>query len=121
MADGLSEPEILQARQGFPDAQASLDGARLSLLDGLYGLGWYGSSLSRERGSFALVNRGGPLEDLVGDRLRLTDPQTGRSVVVYAFASEGLDHDIHVTRRAYAAVSLLAVDRIDVTVEVLTS
>jgi hypothetical protein len=121
MAD-LSEPEIIDARQGFPDAQAALAGARLEQLTSLYGCGWYGSATSRERGSFALVNRGGPLEDLVGDRVRLTEYAGGRSVIVYVIASENaLDYDIHLTRRAYAAVSLLAVDRIDVFVETLTS
>lgn len=117
----LDEKEILDGRKGFPDAQSALAGARLELRAGLPNCGWYGTSISTERGSFALVNRGGPLEDLVGDRLRITEPNSGRQVIVYCFATEQLDYDIHLTRRAYAALSLLAVDRIAVQVEVLTS
>lgn len=112
-----NEPEILDARLGFADAQAALADAPLERLTGLYGCGWYGTSVSRERGSFGLVNVGGSLEDLVGDRVRIT--ARDKSVIVYIVGSYALEHDIHITRRSYAAVTLLAVDRIDVTVEVL--
>lgn len=112
-----NEPEILDARQGFTDAQAALDGTTVERRAGLFTCGWYGTDVSRERGSFGLVNRGGPLEDLVGDRIRLTVGPD--SVLVYVVASAVLDHDIHITRRSFAAVSLLAVDRIDVLVEVV--
>jgi hypothetical protein len=115
----LDELEILDARQGFSDAQAALADTAIERLSGLYGCGWYGTNTSRERGSFGLVNRGGPLEELVGDRVKLTAGDY--SVNVYLFGSEALDHDIHITRRAFAAVSLLAVDRIDVIVEVLSA
>jgi hypothetical protein len=112
------EAEILAARQAFPDAQADLDGATLTLLPDYYGVGWYGTDISRERGSFALVNRGGPAEALIGDRIRLR--HRDRSVVVYVVGTEDLLEDIHVTRRSFLALELLAVDRIDCTVEVLT-
>lgn len=114
-----SEPEILDARQGFPDAQAALGSGVLDAVSGLYGCGWYGTSVSRERGSFALVNRDGPLESIIGDRVKLTSGD--HSTFVYVIGSADLDWDIHITRRSFAALSLLAVDRIDVTVEVVSS
>lgn len=114
-----AEPEILAARQGFTDAQEALVGTPISREAGLPSCGWYGTAVSSERGSFALVNRGGPLEGLVGERLKLTWAE--RSVYVYVFGSEDLDWDIHITRRAFAALELLAVDRIDLIVEVVAS
>lgn len=112
-----AEPEILAARQGFPDAQIDLAGTAILRRPGLPTCGWYGTKVSVERGSFALVNRGGPLEDLIGDRLKLT--YKGRCVFVYCFGSEELLYDIHITRRTFAALELLAVERIDVIVEVV--
>jgi hypothetical protein len=73
----------------------------------------------RERGSFALVNKGGPLEANVGDRVRVINDD--RSVIVYVVASEDLDFDIHLSRRAFGAIELLAQESIDVTIEVLSS
>lgn len=121
MADAFfpNEPEILAARRPFPDAQAALEGGTLELRETLFSCGWYGSSISRERGCFALVNDTGGLSDLIGDRVRLMSGT--RSVIVYVVGGGTFDYDIHLMRRAYAALSLLAVERIDVTVEVLAS
>jgi hypothetical protein len=113
-----AEPEILAARQGFADAQRDLAGVAVERMPGLPSCGWYGTAVSAERGSFALVNRGGPLEALIGDRLKLTYGDC--SVYVYCFGSEDLDWDIHITRRAFAALELLAVDRIALIVEIVT-
>jgi hypothetical protein len=114
-----AEPEILAARQGYTDAQEDLFGTPIERRPGLPSCGWYGTSVSAERGSFALVNRGGPLEDLIGDRLKLTYGDC--STFVYVFGSDDLDYDIHITRRAFAALELLAVERIDLIVEVVAS
>lgn len=113
-----SEPEILSARKGWQDAQAELAGQVIIRNPTLIGCGWYGTAISRERGAFALVNRTGALTDLVGDRLRLT--HNDRSIYVYCFGTDDLDYDIHITRRSFAALELLAVERIDVTVEVVS-
>lgn len=119
-----SEPEIMHARRSFRDAQAALDGGAIETLPGPtraapWTCGWYGSSISGERGSFALVNKGGPLDPLlIGDRLRLTFGR--RSVVVYCYSAENLDWDIHITRRSFAALEFLAVERIGVAIEVLS-
>lgn len=116
-----SEPEILEARRSFPDAQSALDdGVGEKVADGPFALGWYGTSVSRERGAFAVVADRGLLSDLIGDRVRIVYDTA--SVVAYVFGGAVFDTcDIAVTRRAFAALELLVVERIDVEIEVLSS
>jgi hypothetical protein len=115
-----NEPEILLARRAFPDAQAALTGVVAAERNTRNTLGWYGTTFHEERGSFAIVREDGPLADLVGDRLRL---RYGKATPVFVYcigAREIADgYDIVVPRRVFAALELLAVDRIDVIVEVL--
>lgn len=113
-----SEPEVLAARLGYPDAQVELAGTPYWRATGLPGVGWYGTDVSAETGSFGLVNIGGPLESLIGDRLKLT--YRGRSAFVYVFGSDYLIEDLHITRRAFAALELLAVGRIGCIVEAVS-
>jgi hypothetical protein len=63
-------------RQSTPDARSQ----RFATCE------WYGGKLSEEQGSNALVRSGGPLADLVGERLLVSDPAEGRSVAVYCHA-----------------------------------
>lgn len=112
-----SEPEILAARLGFEDAQAALGGPTTERKVGMYELGWYGTSVSRETGSFALVNREGPLADLIGDVVKVRSER--REVFAYVFGSEWLDYDMHITRALFARLDLLAFEKIDVVVEVV--
>lgn len=111
------EPEILAARQGFSDAQLALAGAVAPVHGVTYACSWYGTAVSNDRGSLALVSPAGALSGHVGDTLLLTFGTA--SVYVYVFGSYAFQEDIRVTRRAYAALSLLAVDRIDVSVGVV--
>lgn len=113
-----NEPEVLDARLPFPDAQVALDGVPSSRLTDFHTCGWYGTTLHDERGAFAMVNETGPLADLIGDRLRLRYER--KSVNVYCFGSTDLPHDIAITRRAFASLELLAVEEIEVLVEVLS-
>jgi hypothetical protein len=121
------EPEVRDARKPFIDAQAALDGVPVERLVGDWTCEWYGTRISRERGSFCLLNSDGPLAARVGDKLRLTyeDPQSGdaRAVNVYAVQTIALGEsgpNLAITRRAFAALQLLAMERIAVTVEVLS-
>lgn len=116
MAD---EPMILTCRRAFPEAQAALEsGGGAPFGDRLYTMGWVGTRVSSERGSFAVVALNGPLADLVGDIVRLTHGT--KSVLAYVVGSADLPYEIGVTRRTFAAVELLSVDSVDVIVEVVT-
>lgn len=76
-------------------------------------VGWHGASRRTDRSrfaSFALVQRGGPLEHAVGRVLRITSRGTGRPpLYVYAVAaSEAIPHALTVTRRLFFELALPA-------------
>jgi hypothetical protein len=112
-----NEPEVLDARQCFADAQRSLEGVTEARIGAFHTCGWYGTEVNDERGSFALVDEAGPLADLIGDRLRIRYDR--REVYVYCFGSTDLPVDVAITRRAFARLDLLAKDEINVIVEVV--
>ena len=112
-----NEPEIIDARKSFLDAQGALGGVAAERMNDTYVCGWFGTGLVEDRGSFAVVDEAGPLAELIGDRLRVIHGQ--RTVVVYCFGSTDLDTDLAIARRAFAAIELLAVEEITVEVEVL--
>jgi len=118
------EPLVLQGRQCFLDAQALFPGP--SDVRGFYNVGWYGSSLSDERGSFGVVDPAGRLADLVGDIVEVTyypgatGSQGKRSVRVYIIGSQqDLGLDLCVTRRSYMALEVLAIEPITASVGVV--
>jgi hypothetical protein len=117
------EPEVLEARRAWLDAQSALDGIGEGVSDDLRTLAWYGTDFHDERGAFCVVKAGGPLEELIGDRVRLhyggENDDLTRSAIVYVFGSADIDSDLAVPRRAFAALELLAKDEIEVRVEVI--
>lgn len=112
------EPEVLEAREAFPDAQELLS-ARVStgVVYERQALSWYGSIISDERGSFGVVNPDGPLADLVGDHVRITHRE--EVVVVYVAAAAEVPTPLAITRRAFLALGRLTEENITVTLEVL--
>jgi hypothetical protein len=112
-----NEPEVLTARLPLDQAQAGFGGVVDELLDGRYDCAWFGTSVLRERGWFALVDPDGPLADHVGDVLRLTS--TDGRVTVYAAGSVRSGPTIAVTRQAYARLALLSTPSTPVSIEVL--
>lgn len=107
------EPAVLAGRQGFLDAQAAF--ADPSSMLGLCPVSWYGTAVSDERGSFALVDPLGKVADRVGDILAVTC--RGRTVYVYVIGSApDLGADLALTRRAYLAISVLAIEPITATI-----
>ena len=111
------EPAVLAGRLGFIDAQAAMLGAPRVI--GISSVSWYGTDVSDERGCFGLVDPAGALYDKVGDFLKLT--VLGLSVNVYIIGSySGLTTDIAITRRAYLAISLLAVEPVNAIIAVLS-
>jgi hypothetical protein len=116
MAD---EPEIVEARRAFDDAQVLLDRVPESLWPSLVDVSWYGTATHPERGAFAIVARNGPLADLVGDHLRVRYRE--KTVNVYVIASS-LDvlTPLALTRRAYMALEVASVLSVSCAVEILT-
>jgi hypothetical protein len=113
------EPEIMDARLAFPDAQTALDGVSDERGVIRYTCGWYGTKTHPERGSFCIVNEAGPLVDLVGDRLKLHHDD--RVANVYCIGSRSIEEgqDIIVPRLVWTRLEILAEDTIEVTLEVL--
>lgn len=87
--------------------------------------GWHGTGADPETGAFCVVRTGGPLSDLVGERLQVTYAGAGpaRRVVVYCHDEQAFpvefDEDLSLTRRAFMALAPLASDSVPVTVETL--
>lgn len=113
------------ARLGFYSAQAALavDAAPDVSTRTRAVCGWHGTFLDTEPvgGSFAIVQQGGPLDDLVGDRVRVSVERRNRSVIAYVHRAADLDSgdDISLTRRLYSALGRLSAETLDVTVEVM--
>lgn len=101
------EPPVLLARQGYPDAQAAMLGSHTPL--GFFSIGWYGTSIDDERGSFCIVRTTGPLLAHIGDFLHFK--VGNRSVCAYCIGSQAaLLTDVALTRRTYAQIALLAIE-----------
>jgi hypothetical protein len=73
--------------------------------------GWHGPSVDPERGAFAIARTGGPFEDLVGERLKITRKigSVQRSVYVYCHDEQEwpdnvTDEDLSLTGRAWLAI-----------------
>lgn len=111
-------PEDFYATLPFADAQAVLRStvpeprtARLATCE------WHSTMIDPGRGSFAVVRRGGPLEELLGERILVT--AGGRSVAAYVTALREIEEDLSLYRRAFLALATLATERLTVKVEVL--
>ncbi len=81
---------------------------------------WHGGGAAGDpaRPNFAMVAPGGPLSELVGERVQLT--HNGKSVLAYVHrASDTVDTAISVTRRLFLALAPLSLTSIDVTVRVV--
>lgn len=115
-----TDPAIL-ARTAWPTAQMLLDSGVLVSPTFDTAATWHGTSVDPNRGAFAVVKAGGPLADLVGERIKVTTVGVRpRSVLVYVFAAvTALDADLSLARRAFSELELLAADDVDVHVEVL--
>jgi hypothetical protein len=80
--------------------------------------GWHGSDFDPNLGSFAVVQRGGKLDDLLGERIKVT---AGPGRAVYAYVIDTLDtlDDLSLTRRCFMALAPPATTALDVLVEVV--
>jgi hypothetical protein len=113
-------PDTGVARYAFANAQDLLEAGTLAEDSATGVVAWHGTTIDPERGSFCLARRGGPFEDLVGERLRIT--RRDRSVVCYCHDLVELDEedeDLSLTRRAFAALAPLSTELLEAKVEVL--
>jgi hypothetical protein len=112
------EPAVIAGREDFADAQALLSGGATGL--GNFYASWYGTNVSDERGSFAVVNPDGGLSSAVGNFLEVI--YNGNSVSVYVIGSYTLlNTDIGLTRRAYLSICRLSLDPIYVAVGLIST
>jgi PKD repeat protein len=85
-------------------------------------VGWHGTNFNPYRGAYAVARTGGPFEEFVGERLRLTyyrDPAVPRSVIVYVVDEAQPIEDLSLARRAFLALAPLSATEISVVAEVL--
>lgn len=101
----MIEQEVQWSRRAFPEAQALLRGVPLAGLR-FVEVGWHDATTHPEVGSIAVVRTGGPLEDLVGEVLRVT--RSGREVFVYCYGGAGVPTDLSLARRPFMALDHLA-------------
>jgi hypothetical protein len=79
---------------------------------------WHHTTLDEHEGAFAVAREGGPLEEMVGDVLRVS--YGDRSAYVYVVdASDDLDADLSLARRAFIQLANLSEDEVAASVEVL--
>lgn len=116
----LLEPELLATRRAWPKVQELLAGVPQRRLTDQMPVGWHGTEVERE--AVALVRRGGSLEELVGEIVKVTrGDEPTRSVFVYVYGARGLDPAIELSlpRRGFMDIGVLAHDSLDCIVEVV--
>lgn len=113
------------ARLPFVDAQAKF--AKSPVIHGSAvsaKVGWHGTSLDIERGSFVLVPIDGKLSYLLGEWLKITVREGVHPRSVYAYCHSMAEfppnEDLSLSRRLYLSLAPLSTDPLTVTVEVLS-
>lgn len=111
--------DMTLARLPFPTAQRLLSGAvvRGSLVRTY--CEWHADSDDGdpELGSFCMARVGGPLENLVGERLRIR--YGTKTVYAYCHRAAALDDDLSLTRSLFARLGNLSATHLHVSVEVI--
>lgn len=77
---------------------------------------WHGTRLDSERGAFAVAQRGGRFDALVGERVRVSLGQPTRAVYLYVHDVADIEHDLSLPRRAFQELAELAVDWVEATI-----
>lgn len=109
--------EEIAARRAFPRSQALLAAAVFEVVASAVEVGWHGSSLS-ESGAFAVVRRGGPFEELVGEVLRVATETD--AVFVVALESADVTEDLSLARRPFFELGRLSAESIRAEVGIVT-
>lgn len=106
-------PILLAARRAFAVAQSMLAGSPIGQSRKVTA-GWYDSSVNPESGSFAVVQTGAGLDDLIGEVIVVAYKR--RSVFAYVLQAADVPTQVAVTRRAFLALSVLTAEQIAATV-----
>lgn len=114
------EPEVYNAGRGFKDAQTWLAAQGMGIESTFADAecGWHDAAVDGHRGSFALVQIGSRLEDLVGDRIRVVS-HTGRSVLAYVYGSASVPLELSLAFSPWVRLTYPSVASLSVRVEVL--
>lgn len=117
------EPLVLEGRQCLLDAQALYSGSAVPR--GFYTVGWYGTAISDERGSFGIVDPTMGLADAVGEIVeaayRAPGSQATVTVRVYVIGSvQNFGTDLGLTRRCYMELERLAIEPITASVGIVS-
>lgn len=102
-----AEAEILAGRRAFGTAQALFAGGPVGRSQRL-SVGWHGTSVNTETGSFAVVRDGAGLDDLVGEIVRVTSNR--REVFVYVLDTADVPVAVSLTRRVFLALNRLTIE-----------
>jgi hypothetical protein len=119
-----AETDLYLANLGFQSAQSALSGVGDPRTKQRAYATWHGTFLDPEPqgASLAIVQSGGPLSGLVGERIKVTSASQ-RSVVVYVHRETDLDLDdetqISLSRRAWQALAPAGDDTLLVTTEAI--
>jgi hypothetical protein len=115
-APDLPDEEL--AARGWYSAQAALAGPVVPKTRLAVSVEWHHTAVDDHEGAFALVREGGPLEEMVGDVLLVS--YGGRAVYAYVVdASDEMDADLSLARRAFLGLANLATDEQQMTMEVV--
>jgi hypothetical protein len=102
------EPEVLNGRRAFADAQALFAGEPLTATPSEIEIGWHDTSTHPEMGSFAVVARDSALEDWIGEVVLIS--ANGRACFVYVMAAVDVPTPLSLARRAFGSLAALSVE-----------
>lgn len=111
------EPEVLNARRAFADAQALLAGEPLSAVPTEIDIGWHDTATHPEGGAFAVVGREAQLDDWIGEIVLVS--ANGRACFAYVVGSADVPVSLSLARRAFASLSALSVESLRGLVQVI--
>lgn len=103
------------SRRAFPKSQELLAATPVRTV-GVLSVGWHGASVHAEQGAAAVVGLDAGLDDLLGELLHVS--VDGREVYVLVFGARDVTQPLSLARRAFAALGLLANEKLDCVVEV---
>lgn len=103
----LDEPRVLDGMRSWSGSQRAYAGVPDPQRDRLVlDVGWYGTGVDEHEGAFCMVLAGGPLEDLIGDVVRVARGQ--RAAYVYCLgASAALPTSLALSRPAFLRMAAL--------------
>lgn len=117
-AEPQGELEVWYARLPWPESQQVFyQSPKLNPTVQSARVAWHGTALNQERGAFAVVQAGGKLDPLVGERVCVkVERVAGPEVYVYVHDVADIEQDISLPRRAFQELAFLGNDEIRGTV-----